>query len=131
MRRRQMWAPRVARCSRSSHTGRCCGVPGGPCRRAFPDVEISTREKLLSVCMSGVGSKGLWLKRNKYACTSSGHQSECVSCRRLHCTKGCAALEHPSLFLLLRTETRWFRSTHTCKGCGGPDSHPEREMRYV
>lgn len=98
----------------------------------FPvDLEINKRivGKSCSafICL-GSEVKGCGLSRLNILAVymSSRYQSECISCDHLHFIKGCAALEYLSCFLLPCTEMYWFHSTHTCKGCGGPDSCPER-----
>ena len=129
---RPAWAPRLP--GVPAHPRQCSAVESWAARvwELLPvDLEINKRivGKSCSAFLSLRSEvKGCGLSRLNILAVymSSRYHNECVSCHHLHFIKGCAALEYPSLFLLLCTETYWFHSTHTCKGCRGPDSHPER-----
>lgn len=87
------------------------------------------RKKLLRFHLSGIRGEGLWFQQVR---PSSCECEQCVP-------KSVCCLSPFVLYKKLGrpwvrdippfpTETCWLHSTHTCKRCGGQDSHSEREM---
>lgn len=130
---RPLWAPRVTGVPAQP---RWCRVLGSLCLGTLScesgNKGDNHRKKLLRFHMSGIGSEGLWFQQ----VTHSG--CECEQCVPKSVCLLSPSVPYKRLWSprisdspLSPAETCWFHSTHTCKKCGGPDSHSEREMSSI